>query len=43
LKKGEFVSKEYEVEVEKILREYRLTNINPSKVCRWPIKLGFRN
>jgi hypothetical protein len=42
IEKGEFVSEEYEVEVEKILREYRLTNINPSTVYRWLIKLGFR-
>ncbi len=42
IEKGEFVSEEYEVEVEKNLREYRLTNINPLTVYRWLIKLGFR-
>jgi hypothetical protein len=43
IEKGEFVSEEYEVEVENIVREYRLTYINPSPVYRWLIKLGFRN
>jgi hypothetical protein len=39
IEKGEFVSDEYEVEVEHMLREYQLTNVNPSTVYRWLIKL----
>jgi len=32
IEKGEFVTEEYEIEVEKLLREYRLTSIIPSTV-----------
>jgi hypothetical protein len=32
IEKGEFVTEGYEIEVEKLLWEYRLTSINPSTV-----------
>jgi hypothetical protein len=42
IEKGEFDTEEYEIEVEKLLQEYRLTSINPSTVYRWLRKLRFK-